>query len=296
MSRTPSGLTPRPRKWPPLLPSDSLLRHLGGASTRFSGVAGGGWEFNSALAQSTPPAALSETELGAPLDALLDQLPSQRPPLLLLLWLAKPRSAGPSCQAVGLACPAAVPGVWISTMLCTLSLTPGGAAATASRCEPAIFPNQQLGLRLACNMFKQASTRAWVVANRAAVLDAFAIVANTTNKGVRVSMATLLYNFVILSSTPGSLPSGEVEEAKMQMLSALSELLTVTPLSDIDSTFRALVAVGTLCHKDVGMCSLAKDLGVQDLLKKINDSPEAKTAAGRKLLEAAIDVSIVFRS
>eukprot|EP00798_Chlamydomonas_sp_ICE-L_P025625 gene25625-11281_t len=340
MSEAPSG-SQRPQMAPPP-PLDSLPV-TGGGIDPISGGAGGGArgqmthvpatvfmvfdntppaetlarklrEFNSALAQSTPPAALSETELGAPLDALLDQLPAAAA-------ASSSGSLSPDQLALAaklLAWPAQQLFPALDIARC-VALHPGGAAAMvsgagpmggtaaqsgsvpaalsiASVAEPAIFPNQQLGLRLACNMFKQASTRAWVVANRAAVLDAFVHCCHTTNKGVRVSMATLLYNFVILSSTPGSLPSGEVEEAKMQMLSALSELLTVTPLSDIDSTSVPWSLWAPCATRTSACASLAKDLGVQDLLKKINDSPEAKTAAGRKLLEAAIDVSIVFRS
>ncbi len=50
---------------------------------------------------------------------------------------------------------------------------------------------------------------------------------------------------------------------RSQALSALVEVLACAPLEDNDSVFRALVALGTICHEQPEMCSIARDMGVQ---------------------------------
>ena len=112
-------------------------------------------------------------------------------------------------------------------------------------------------------------------------------------QAVRVSLATLLYNYsVYFKQSP---PSGTASEAKLQVLSALMELLAGAPLEDIDSVFRGLVALGTLCHEDAEMRALAVDMGANDVLRRVNDSPEARKPEGRRLLEAALDVMAIVK-
>ena len=65
------------------------------------------------------------------------------------------------------------------------------------------------------------------------------------------------------SALGGGSSAADASEARLQTLSALSELLAAAPTSDQDSVFRGLVALGTLCLGDAEMCALAKDMGVQ---------------------------------
>ncbi|GFH25471.1 uncharacterized protein HaLaN_23445, partial [Haematococcus lacustris] len=102
---------------------------------------------------------------------------------------------------------------------------------------------------------------------------------------VRSSWATLLSNCAVSSRQGG----GE-EEAKLQVLSALVELLNSQPYVNPDATFTALVAIATMCHGDKQLASLASDLGVQDVARSVSTAPQGQTAEGRRVMEAALDV------
>ncbi|GAX81885.1 hypothetical protein CEUSTIGMA_g9313.t1 [Chlamydomonas eustigma] len=158
--------------------------------------------------------------------------------------------------------------------------------------EPAIAANQQLGLRLASNCFKHSSTRSVILAGSAQLLDAFSSCCTSTNKAVRLSMSSLLYNFAVNCNISNS---GDAE-LKLQVLSAAIEMLSSTPSEDVDTLFRLLVSIGTLSFNDREMSSVARDLGIQENLRRINDSPEAKAEGGRRLLEAALDIMTIFTS
>lgn len=75
--------------------------------------------------------------------------------------------------------------------------------------------NTQLGLRLACNLFKHAAPRAWAAANAGALLDAYAHAAASPNKAVRASFATLLSNISVALHQGAVGAAGE--EVKLQV-------------------------------------------------------------------------------
>ena len=72
-----------------------------------------------------------------------------------------------------------------------------GAAISRATAEPQIPANQQTGLRLVCNSFRQAALGQWARAQRSALLDAFAPAYGSSNKAVRLGAATMLLNFAV---------------------------------------------------------------------------------------------------
>mmetsp|Transcript_16702 Transcript_16702/g.36120 ORF Transcript_16702/g.36120 Transcript_16702/m.36120 type:complete len:835 (+) Transcript_16702:62-2566(+) len=263
-------------------------------------------EFNTVLQEGAMDLALGEQQAAGSLDALLRKLPSApsssgarlSPEDLdlvarLLRWPAA--QLFPALDVARLVvldaagCSALSDGIGSLASGAAGGLLPG--ALTTAAAEPTVTANQQLALRLLANCFKHTKLREWVIANRGAALDAYASCSATANKAVRLSMATLLHNYAVYAQ----LAKLDDIEAKMQVLSALLELLGAAPTEDVDSVHRSLVAVGTLVLGDAEMCSVTTDLGIQDCLRKVNDCPEAKTPAGRKMLEAALDVMTLLK-
>ncbi|KAF5839606.1 PLAA family ubiquitin binding-domain-containing protein [Dunaliella salina] len=170
--------------------------------------------------------------------------------------------------------------------------TPGTvAAAMKAAADPNTAPPaaQQLGCRVAVNAFKQPEPRQWAVRERSGLLDTLAGAASSSNKAVRTSYATLLLNYVVASrQLKGELAQ---DEAKLQLLSGLAEVLSNCPTDDLDTLFRGLAATATLLIGDKALAALAGELGVKDVLRRVHDSPEAKSPQGRRVLEAALDVA-----
>jgi len=139
------------------------------------------------------------------------------------------------------------------------------------------------------NAFKHPQPRQWAVGERSGLLDTLAGAASSSNKAVRTGYATLLLNYVVASrQLKGELAH---DEAKLQLLSGLVEVLSNCPTDDLDTLFRGLAATATLLVGDKALAALAKELGVQDVLRRVNESPEAKSPQGRRVLEAALDVA-----
>jgi phospholipase A-2-activating protein len=90
-----------------------------------------------------------------------------------------------------------------------------GTVLAAASSEAAPAAAQQTGLRLACNCFKHEQLRAWVLQQRGALLDSYAGCYNTSNKGVRLSMATFLLNLAVAYRLEGLLARDA--EGKMQV-------------------------------------------------------------------------------
>lgn len=77
-----------------------------------------------------------------------------------------------------------------------------GAALHRGTEEPQLAPNQQTGLRLACNLCKHLQLRQWMQTHNAALMDRFAPCCSSTNKAVRFAFATFMLNLsVFFSST-----------------------------------------------------------------------------------------------
>ena len=76
-----------------------------------------------------------------------------------------------------------------------------GAALHRGTEEPQLAPNQQTGLRLACNLCKHLPLRQWMQTHNAALMDRFALCCSSTNKSVRFAFATFMLNLSVFFST-----------------------------------------------------------------------------------------------
>ena len=76
-----------------------------------------------------------------------------------------------------------------------------GAALFRGTEEPQLAPNQQTGLRLACNLCKHAPLRRWLRTQNASLMDRFAPCCSSTNKAVRFAFATFMLNLSVCFST-----------------------------------------------------------------------------------------------
>ena len=76
-----------------------------------------------------------------------------------------------------------------------------GAALHRGTEEPQLAPNQQTGLRLACNLCKHLQLRQWMQTHNAALMDRFAPCCSSTNKSVRLAFATFMLNLSVFFST-----------------------------------------------------------------------------------------------
>ena len=108
-----------------------------------------------------------------------------------------------------------------------------GAALAAACVEPQLPANQQTGLRLLCNAFRSPALQAWLTQQAGAILDGFSPALTAPQKAVRACAAAFLLDLAILShraAIPADVPA--------QALSAVSGLLTATPLEDEDALYR----------------------------------------------------------
>lgn len=147
----------------------------------------------------------------------------------------------------------------------------GGALATAMT-QPQSTPNQQTGLRLACNAFMQPALRTWISGQMSEVLDGFSAALISPSKAVRLGAATLLLNCAVLGDA-GS---------KMQVLSGLLHILSNPTETDVETVFRAVTAAGTLMAGDTTMCSTAKDIGLAAHLSQKQQALGGKVASVAK--------------
>eukprot|EP00879_Flechtneria_rotunda_P019305 GHRR01020275.1.p1 GENE.GHRR01020275.1~~GHRR01020275.1.p1 ORF type:complete len:432 (+),score=183.42 GHRR01020275.1:420-1715(+) len=142
------------------------------------------------------------------------------------------------------------------------------AAAAVSGVGPAL----QTGLRLVANCFKQPELRFWVLENRELLLDGFAGCCSGTggNKGLRLSLATVLLNYAVAAGAA----AGQMSiEGAMQLMSGLDELLGGLPVEEADSVHRVVLALGTLLAAGgPDLVGLAKDLGLAERLQGLSNA------------------------
>jgi phospholipase A-2-activating protein len=172
--------------------------------------------------------------------------------------------------------------------------------STSTSMDPkAASVNQQLALRVASNAFKHPETRDWVVGQgvRDRLFESCPVCCTPqSSKAVRLSMATLLHNMSILFKGPSTIDESAAE-AKVQVFSALVDLLgsSVGPgqeeMSEV--AYTGLVALGTILYEDKELTALARDVGVNEVIKKIHADPATKQPSGNKvkLLQAAVDIT-----
>jgi len=264
-------------------------------------------EFEGALAAdaATAPLALGALAAG-PLDGLLARLPaavaggaagltagdwavadalSRWPPARLFPALDVLRclalsSDGAARLAAGAGTPVPVSGAGGSTA------APGlGALLAAGAAPGAPEASLQTALRLACNCFRQPPLRAWLASARSGVLELFGGAYGSAAKGVRLGAATLLLDLAVLARAGGGGAGGD---DAVQLLSAITELLSAVPRDDEEAAFRGLLAFGTLlAGGDAALRALARDLGAADMARAFAGS------ASQRLREVAADVAAV---
>lgn len=118
--------------------------------------------------------------------------------------------------------------------------------------------NQVLSLKVVCNMFAQSLGCKLVMDNRERIIEKAMNCKSSKNKNVQIALVTVFLNFSI--GLFGSLNL----EGKSQCLSAVTNLLEGG--LDPEASFRALVAMGTLIHKDESLLNHAISLNVPSLL------------------------------
>ena len=141
--------------------------------------------------------------------------------------------------------------------------------------------NQILSLKVVCNMFAQPIGCKLVMDNRDRIIEKAMTCKSSRNKNVQVAMTTLFLNFSI--GLFGSLNL----EGKSQCLSAAATMLE-TGL-DPEASFRCLVAMGTLIHKDESLLNLAISLNVPAMVGSLINAQDVK-----KLSECASLLSQLF--
>ena len=141
--------------------------------------------------------------------------------------------------------------------------------------------NQILSLKVVCNMFAQPMGCKLVMDNRDKIIEKAMTCKSSRNKNVQIAVTTLLLNFSI--GLFGSLNL----EGKSQCLSAAATMLE-TGL-DPEASFRSLVAMGTLIHKDESLLNLAISLNVPSMVGSLVSAQDVK-----KLSECASLLSQLF--
>ncbi|QDZ18943.1 PFU domain-containing protein [Chloropicon primus] len=150
-----------------------------------------------------------------------------------------------------------------------------GFVTSLSSDEPRAKGIELTVLRMVTNAMGAASPGPlWIeIANRMAES------CKSKTKGVRLAWATFLLNCAVLAKDEtkvvidGTLLTSYLLQAASETLDSL----------DIDSSFRALVGIGTLLHNDPSLKGLARDLGLETLVSK------AKQMGG-KLSEVSSDI------
>ncbi|KAL9253320.1 Phospholipase A-2-activating protein-like protein [Drosera capensis] len=136
--------------------------------------------------------------------------------------------------------------------------------------SPVIPANILTGLRLLVNLFKDFQFHQWLLHNRIEILDAFSSCSTSSNKNVQLAHSTLILNYSVL------LIEKKDEEGQSQVLSAALEIAELENI-DVDSKFRALVAIGSLMLEG-SVKRVALDLDVESIAKAARTSKEAKVA------------------
>ncbi|KAJ4844454.1 hypothetical protein Tsubulata_028947 [Turnera subulata] len=136
--------------------------------------------------------------------------------------------------------------------------------------NPPLAPNLLTSIRLVTNLFRNSCYHDWLQKHRSEILDAFSSCSASTNKNLQLSYATMILNYAVL------LIEKKDQEGQSQVLSAALEIAEGENL-DIDSKFRALVAIGSLMLDGL-VRRIALDFDVENVAKAAKASKEAKIA------------------
>ncbi|KAK1301231.1 hypothetical protein QJS10_CPB13g00110 [Acorus calamus] len=136
--------------------------------------------------------------------------------------------------------------------------------------------------RAITNLFKHSNFHSWLQLHAGEILDALSDCCSSSNKNVLLSYSTLLLNYAVL------LNEKKDQEGQAQVFSASLEIADERN-QDVDSKFRALVAVGSLIL-DGNMKSIAIDLDVASIAKA------AKASKDTKVAEVGADIDLLLRN
>ncbi|MED6204151.1 hypothetical protein PIB30_006212 [Stylosanthes scabra] len=145
----------------------------------------------------------------------------------------------------------------------------------------AIPANLLTSIRTVTNLFKNSCYHGWLQKHRSEVLDAFSSFSSSPNKNLQLSYSTLILNYAVL------LTESKDEEGQYQVLSAALEIAEDGKV-EVDSKFRALVAVGSLMLEGL-VKKAALDFDVLNIAKAAKASKESKLA------EIGSDIELVAK-
>ncbi|CAI7880624.1 unnamed protein product [Closterium sp. NIES-54] len=131
--------------------------------------------------------------------------------------------------------------------------------------EPPTPANHLTGVRVAVNAFGLPAMHQWPRKHRAEVLDLFAPCVSSSNKNVRLALATLLLNFAVLLVDGAAAKGEDQEEGQVQTLSAAFELAAALE-ADPEVRYRALLAIATLMHSGV-VRETAVEMGAAEVVQ-----------------------------
>ncbi|XLR13382.1 hypothetical protein HN51_034290 [Arachis hypogaea] len=141
--------------------------------------------------------------------------------------------------------------------------------------------NLLTSIRTVTNLFKNSCYYGWLQKHRSEVLDAFSSCSSSPNKNLQLSYSTLILNYAVL------LIESKDQEGQYQVLSAALEIAEEGNV-EVDSKFRALVAVGSLMLEGL-VKKAALDFDVLSIAKAAKASKEAKLA------EIGSDIELVAK-
>ena len=143
----------------------------------------------------------------------------------------------------------------------------GYALYKALSAVPPVSSSQQVAFRCMCNCFSENRMQRWFQNELAHVLsyieDFMVSTVSPCTKGIRLGLATLLFNISIMLSR---MVSNELE-MKLQVLGLAHKLLLSTPKEEEENMYRAMVALGTLLPEHSSIRQKANELGLLDMAK-----------------------------
>ncbi|KAL2328929.1 hypothetical protein Fmac_022356 [Flemingia macrophylla] len=147
--------------------------------------------------------------------------------------------------------------------------------------SPTIPSNLLTSIRAVTNLFRNSCYFNWLQKHRSEILDAFSSCSSSSNKNLQLSYSTLLLNYAVL------LIESKDQEGQSQVLSAALEIAEDENI-EVDSKFRALVAVGSLMLDGL-VKKIALDFDVLNIAKA------AKGSKDSKIVEVGSDIELLTK-
>ncbi|RDX85889.1 Phospholipase A-2-activating protein, partial [Mucuna pruriens] len=134
--------------------------------------------------------------------------------------------------------------------------------------NPTVPANLLTSIRAVTNLFRNSCYYNWLQKHRSEILDSFSSCSSSPNKNLQLSYSTLLLNYAVL------LIESKDQEGQSQVLSAALEIAEDENV-EVDSKFRALVAVGSLMLQGL-VRKIALDFDVLNIAKAAKGSKDSK--------------------